>query len=61
MSAIPAVRPNPIEYDRPWEASHAVNSWLAPAPSVRMSTSRPGRPSGERDGSCANASFVTVM
>jgi hypothetical protein len=37
-----------------------TKSWVAPAPSVRISTLRPGR-QGSMPGSCATASFVTAM
>ncbi|GAA2725694.1 hypothetical protein CAE01nite_20540 [Cellulomonas aerilata] len=35
---------NPTEYDNRCAVRHSMKAWVAPAPSVRMSTLRPGRP-----------------
>ena len=46
------VRLNPTEYGQRWPVSQVRNSWVPPAPSVRISTFRPGRRPGSVDGSC---------
>jgi hypothetical protein len=37
---------NPTEYDSRWEVIQSSTAWVDPAPSIRISTLRPGRGPG---------------
>lgn len=52
---------NPTEYDNRWAVIQSRTAWVDPAPSVRISTLRPGRVPGRWPGSWARAPLITVM
>ena len=52
-SAVSSGRVNPTEYDSRRPVNQSRNAWVQPAPSVRISTFRPGRVPGRCPGSCA--------
>jgi len=52
---------NPTEYDNRWAVIQSRTAWVDPAPSVRISTLRPGRVPDRWPGSWARAPLITTM